>query len=454
MFGVSLYGQNTSLNVSLLFVIMLAVSAVVLLILLVWELKRPSKTPFSERTMIVSASVGFFGSILTLATSTLAYSVLLFVGCILIGVSMGFIIVAWGRVCVAQGPAKALTHITAAWAIGLPLNLLIEGLEPLAEGVFLSLFPLLSGMFFILLCRFQEDPTYHLDEPVPQQNERNMHVPKHMFFGVDARYLTCIIIFCASFGLMCGFEVFGPDAALGGSLIDIVGMRGIVALIFFVASLFLPRLNMEFLFGICLSFMAIGLVVMTLGAYVVSIESLSRILVPAGYAAFDILVWTLAAYYVRTTPARAAIIVVCAMLFEQVGIFGGASVSLVFSSFVEAQVESFLLLGLGYLLLLSTLGLMRLNSALWLQLNKVDEVFSEEEHGPERALKQLAETFGLTSRECDICSLFAEGRSMPYIAEKLFLSENTVKTHMKHVYTKCGIHSRQELLDIIEKYRS
>lgn len=36
------------------------------------------------------------------------------------------------------------------------------------------------------------------------------------------------------------------------------------------------------------------------------------------------------------------------------------------------------------------------------------------------------------------------------IQEKLFLSHNTVKTHVRHIYAKMDIHSQQELIDIVE----
>ena len=37
-----------------------------------------------------------------------------------------------------------------------------------------------------------------------------------------------------------------------------------------------------------------------------------------------------------------------------------------------------------------------------------------------------------------------------FIEQELVLSYNTVKTHIKHIYQKLGVHSRQELLDLIE----
>lgn len=48
----------------------------------------------------------------------------------------------------------------------------------------------------------------------------------------------------------------------------------------------------------------------------------------------------------------------------------------------------------------------------------------------------------LTEREMDVLKLIAEGFSNPEIAEKLYLSVGTVKTHVKHIYGKLGVDDR------------
>ena len=63
--------------------------------------------------------------------------------------------------------------------------------------------------------------------------------------------------------------------------------------------------------------------------------------------------------------------------------------------------------------------------------------------------RQLQEAHGLTSRETEVMELIARGNSMASIAEILVISENTVRTHAKHIYTKLDIHRRQELLDML-----
>ncbi|WP_294379871.1 LuxR C-terminal-related transcriptional regulator [uncultured Senegalimassilia sp.] len=43
-----------------------------------------------------------------------------------------------------------------------------------------------------------------------------------------------------------------------------------------------------------------------------------------------------------------------------------------------------------------------------------------------------------------------KGRTKSYIAETLYLTENTVRSHAKRLYTKLDVHSKQELMDLVE----
>lgn len=58
--------------------------------------------------------------------------------------------------------------------------------------------------------------------------------------------------------------------------------------------------------------------------------------------------------------------------------------------------------------------------------------------------------YGLTGREREVLELLLRGRSKVYIAETLFISENTVRGHVKRIYAKLDVHDRQELIDQIE----
>ena len=62
----------------------------------------------------------------------------------------------------------------------------------------------------------------------------------------------------------------------------------------------------------------------------------------------------------------------------------------------------------------------------------------------------LAQKAGLTERETEVLALVVKGRDLPSISQIMGLSKNTVRTHMRNLYRKLDVHSRQEIIDIIE----
>jgi DNA-binding CsgD family transcriptional regulator len=61
-------------------------------------------------------------------------------------------------------------------------------------------------------------------------------------------------------------------------------------------------------------------------------------------------------------------------------------------------------------------------------------------------LDRLALECGLTAREKEIAAYIIEGKTRPEIANVLFISEGTVKTHTQNLYKKLNVGSKLELL--------
>lgn len=76
---------------------------------------------------------------------------------------------------------------------------------------------------------------------------------------------------------------------------------------------------------------------------------------------------------------------------------------------------------------------------------------STDERSVAEKVDRLSEKYGLTRREKEVFEQLSMGRSAPYIAEVYQVSENTVRSHIKHIYTKMGVHSRQELLTLVSQ---
>ncbi|NTW28500.1 MAG: helix-turn-helix transcriptional regulator [Coriobacteriia bacterium] len=62
----------------------------------------------------------------------------------------------------------------------------------------------------------------------------------------------------------------------------------------------------------------------------------------------------------------------------------------------------------------------------------------------------LKKTYGLTTREIDVLLLLLAGRGSSSIADALYISDNTVRTHLKRIYGKLGVHNREEVRDLVQ----
>lgn len=62
--------------------------------------------------------------------------------------------------------------------------------------------------------------------------------------------------------------------------------------------------------------------------------------------------------------------------------------------------------------------------------------------------KERAKDLGITKRELEILELIAQGMSNREIAEKLFVSENTVKTHSSRLFDKLSAKRRTQAVQI------
>jgi two-component system, NarL family, response regulator LiaR len=66
--------------------------------------------------------------------------------------------------------------------------------------------------------------------------------------------------------------------------------------------------------------------------------------------------------------------------------------------------------------------------------------------------KKKVEDLGITPRELDILELIAKGMSNREIAETLYVSENTVKTHSSRVFGKLGAKRRTQAVQLGKEF--
>ena len=66
-------------------------------------------------------------------------------------------------------------------------------------------------------------------------------------------------------------------------------------------------------------------------------------------------------------------------------------------------------------------------------------------------IAKAAEAAELSKREIEAFGFIARGYNSTYIANSLFISPNTARTHIRNIYRKLGVTSREELLESLNK---
>ena len=61
-------------------------------------------------------------------------------------------------------------------------------------------------------------------------------------------------------------------------------------------------------------------------------------------------------------------------------------------------------------------------------------------------------TIASRAARAEVMERIVRGDTVPRIAGDLDISENTVRTHAKRIYTKLGVHSKQELSDLLAQF--
>ena len=70
---------------------------------------------------------------------------------------------------------------------------------------------------------------------------------------------------------------------------------------------------------------------------------------------------------------------------------------------------------------------------------------------PDEAMSQMKNTArrrGLTAREGEVVALLVRGYPLPAVCRRLGIALRTGETHVKNIYRKLNIHSREELIDL------
>ena len=81
---------------------------------------------------------------------------------------------------------------------------------------------------------------------------------------------------------------------------------------------------------------------------------------------------------------------------------------------------------------------------------KAPEVsIAERKHELASRVAATARAYKLSAREEEVLLLLAQRKTVGIIERELFIANGTAKAHVRHIYQKLDIHTRQELFDML-----
>lgn len=444
----------------------LAVSAVVLGALALratWRARVVAAKAFALNSLVAGGG----GSLLMYLGAQLSSVPLLVAGGVLVGVYQGAGIVTVGGLITCEGTTNALVHIATALPLNLLAILFVMFLQPLPSVVFALALPLASACCYAVFTARRRNRML-VDALADETGKRKKAARASNGRGIaryNPRFLVILLVVCCSFGFVNYWTVF--DGGFGGSNLDYLSLaiRAVVSFAVLVGYIRYSQRPYSIL-RFALLFMTLGLLASPSLAMLGEAESIvPECLFLAGYACFDLVIWAI--IIILSKKANLSLLkTICIVdTVDQLGIFMGTMLGI---GCAEGNTGLVACIVLGGLLLVLMVGFTEKRDPVNDDLNAlevefappIDDADEGDEQGSARvprsigalpgvSVEELADRHFLTKRETEVLSFLVEGRSGPYISEHLCVSDNTVKSHVRHIYTKLDVHNRQELIDLV-----
>lgn len=423
---------------------------------------RLRQTLVSVRGFAALAFVtGTGGTLLLFAGAVASSPSALIAAGVVVGVFEGVGIAVVGAVATCQGTTNALIHIAAALPMNIVIILLAVFLLPEASIVLIAMLPLLSALCFSVYLARAANRTSLVGVLRPAGSLPRR--PSARPWGVNRTFLLVVLAVTAAFGMVNAqtIEVTGngPFDAYSGLVVRAVVSAAV--LVGYVRYSWRP----QSIFSAALLMMAVSLIVSAAAPVPVM-----QLLFLAGYVCFDLLIWALIVGMNHGSGAPVLRTVCVVQAVDQLGILLGTFIPWGGTPQIVAVANA----GLGVVVMLLVMYLLLRDRGVVENLGGNDYGFAADDEAAEgsgadgqsaqlplpgeldasstalpAALDAIAARYFLSTREVDVLALLVAGRSGPYIADHLCISANTVKTHIRHIYTKLDVHDRQELLDLV-----
>lgn len=335
-----------------------------------------------------------------------------------------------------------LLCVSLIYGVAFTICLIVAGLQEVPALLFHCLIPLLSGGCLFILQRdtsFQVFPVGgHSIPPLSQRLQRNhKKIPWRLLVGVGL--FGAIILITNTISEMKSSSFSEIETLVTGLFVSLV-----VALVSWRRT---DGSNFTMIYRMLTPIMIIAIIL------VLSLQDgyqhYEAIAIGISWAFFRIFSWTLWCLIAHRSHEDGAFV------------FAAGQIILTLCSTLAQLLCTFVLplINAPLLIIPGIIALTVINSAFVMsegdirrfleKQRKARELLGRSDIAYEECVQQLARKSGLSNREQEIALLVMEGKDNTAICEKLVITESTLRTHLRNMYGKAEVHSRQELIDLL-----
>lgn len=396
----------------------------------------------------------FLGAIITSLSAIYSVWLPIIISAGLIGIGQALFFLIWQLVfaCIDCKKPYVLPALATGLGALLYLGIVVVSTEQILELVSIVFIPA-TAMFYIICMRvageekrrnFQKNKSHGLNEEIHSQVKNGGDRCKNDFtpllsISLKRNLVVSFSVFmCVAF-MWAMMRSYSSGPSVTSDILTVIGRLASAALILLIFHWARKEVTVLTLFRFAFPALAVGF-----------------ILLPVFNSVECNIIVSVLTYTVHSMISIVAM-VECRQLYLQEGIsplssigvaWGGISIVTIFGRSIGALSVEF-----NFIITLVFIAIYVLFQAFFFGSKRSEYAFANETTVPSEELSDIlrfSRKYGLTQREEEVFGLLLRGRTSKQIADKLFVSNNTVLTHLKSIYRKTSVHSKAQIIELFE----
>ena len=410
------------------------------------------RTFLGRGPVLGAGSIAFVGTVVALFTENLLWQT---VGILVTAVGSAYLLAFIGIHFAQRGARKLLINVALALLVASILDTLLVLVFPLLlQKMAIALAP--AFLVFFAIASFSQQKSHSMAEnasgvqsrvAMPSNNSTPLPLDKKKTWAI--RYIALPLIVGFTYGLMQRLGGTHQEvSSIHNDMLTIASFAASAVVVIIAALVFRSTGLIRLVCFVAIPIVSVAFVLLPL--FENAGEAAHSVCI-VGFNSFYFMVWAFwsSERDVSLLSRRFALGLAMLTASQALGSYLGRSV-LHFAQ-ESGQVIAIVSLVVVYFLLMA--GILFFNRVEEQRLQIATLLSPSEEKAEPSSINidAIAQRYGFSPRETEVFELLAKGRNRVYISQKLVVSDNTTRTHMRNIYRKLEVHSQQELIDVLEK---